>query len=210
MPSPTPARAACPNGQGGGCFGPLAAGTYTTTVFHPVLTYSVPAGWANYEDLPGNFLLTPPGSGLSGVDSGTGDFLGVYASIAVEAPECSGQPARGVARTARAIIDALAARPGIVASTTRSVTIGGLPTLEVDFRMAPGWKGSACSGDHPDVAMITGLAPSDFEHAIGGNTVIRLFLSDTDDGVRAIEIDDVSGGKHLEGFDPVVQSFRFG
>jgi hypothetical protein len=179
-------------------------------VFHPVLTYSVPPGWANYEDLPGNFLLTPPGSGLSGVDSGTGDFLGIYTSVAVEALECTAQPALGVARTANSIIDALAARPGIVASTTRSLTVGGLPTLEVDLRMAPGWKGSACSGDHPDVAVITGLAPSDFEHAIGGKTVMRLFLSDTDSGVQAIEIDDVGGGEHLDAFNPIVQSFRFG
>ena len=32
-------------------------GTYTTVSFMPAITYTVPAGWANGEDLPGNFQL---------------------------------------------------------------------------------------------------------------------------------------------------------
>jgi hypothetical protein len=47
----------CPNPEGQACLGPLAAGTYTTRMFDPAITYPVPAGWRNYEDTPGNFLL---------------------------------------------------------------------------------------------------------------------------------------------------------
>jgi hypothetical protein len=63
--SATPAG--CPNPDGGQCLGPIAAGTYSTVVFGPTITYTVPAGWANYEDLPGNFLLIPPGGDFAGI-----------------------------------------------------------------------------------------------------------------------------------------------
>lgn len=76
------ASPSCPSVHGGKCLGPLAAGTYTTTEFHPQLTYSVPAGWTNCEDLSGNFLLVPPGGTLDGVDAGTSDYVAAYSSAA--------------------------------------------------------------------------------------------------------------------------------
>ena len=63
--------------------------TYTTEIFTPPLTYSVPDdGWFNYEDQPGNFLLVPPGNTLDGVNAGTSDVIGVYTSVV--ASRCSG------------------------------------------------------------------------------------------------------------------------
>ncbi len=41
---------------------------------------TVPAGWANYEDLYGNFLLVPRRGTLKGVNADTGDFIGVFRS----------------------------------------------------------------------------------------------------------------------------------
>src|SRR5262245_64709633 len=54
------ARPTCPNPEGQFCLGRLDAGTYSTVQFQPSLTYTVPAGWGNYEDMAGNFLLVPP------------------------------------------------------------------------------------------------------------------------------------------------------
>jgi hypothetical protein len=68
--------------------GALSAGTYSSSVFQPAITYRVPAGWGNFEDLPGNLLLIPPGGKLSGVDPGTSDYVGVYPRI-----EAKGQSA---------------------------------------------------------------------------------------------------------------------
>ena len=65
--SPGPSTADCPNYEGGLCLGKLDAGTYSTSEFKPKLTYTVPAGWANYEDLRGQFLLVPPRGTLKGV-----------------------------------------------------------------------------------------------------------------------------------------------
>jgi len=50
--------------DGGPCLGELAPGTYMTTVFTPRITYTVTEGWANWEDLPGQVLLVPPGEKL--------------------------------------------------------------------------------------------------------------------------------------------------
>ena len=44
---------ACPNPNGGDCLGEIPQGTHETTTFMPALTYTVPDGWANYEDLKG-------------------------------------------------------------------------------------------------------------------------------------------------------------
>ena len=75
----------CPNSEGGQCLGKLKAGTHKTVVFRPTLTYTVPAGWTNFEDTPGNFLLVPARGALPGVNAGTSDFIGVYTSVAAEA-----------------------------------------------------------------------------------------------------------------------------
>src|SRR5581483_11486337 len=75
----------CPNPDDGmgteRCLGTVTAGTYTTQMFGPRLTYTVPDGWQNLEDLEGNFLLVPPRSKLAGVDATTTDFVGVYTSV---------------------------------------------------------------------------------------------------------------------------------
>ena len=76
-PSPSVASHYCPDPGVGGvntCLGSLQAGTYQTSSFHPPLSYTVPAGWDNEEDLPGNFLVLPPGSTIGGVNLGTSDI----------------------------------------------------------------------------------------------------------------------------------------
>jgi hypothetical protein len=62
------------------CVGALEASTiYKTKSSDLPLTYQVPEpGWSNDEDLPGDFLLVPPRSDLSGVNAGTSDFIRVY------------------------------------------------------------------------------------------------------------------------------------
>ncbi len=79
---------------------------YTTTMFEPTLTYSVPEGWSNMEDLPGNFLLLPPGSTLEGVNAGTSDYLGVYTSV-VPPGHCNGEPSTTVPNTFDGLVEFL-------------------------------------------------------------------------------------------------------
>jgi hypothetical protein len=93
----------------------------------------VPARWDNEEDLPGNFLLLPPGMKLDGVDAGTSDYIGVYTQVAPD-PGCatpSGQP--GDAPHAMAMC--IAGRHDLAATKLRSVKIGGLSGYVVDVHL---------------------------------------------------------------------------
>jgi hypothetical protein len=143
-PTATP-RPRCPvPNRGGACLGPLPAGTYTTVEFLPRITYTVPAGgWTNWEDLPGFFLLVPPGFDLAGVDAGGSDYIGIYASVVAANTDCTESEQPGVEHTAAALAAEFAQRPGLTITTPKPVSVGGLPGLVLDIRLADGWK-KAC------------------------------------------------------------------
>ena len=190
----------CPSLEGGSCLGPLSAGTYTTSVFQPKLTYRVPAGWGNLEDTPGNFLLIPPGGHLAGVNPGTSDYVGVYTRVAVPDPFCA-SPARGVKASPEGIAGWIADQPDLDPTTPRTVSVGGLDGLVLDVKLAKGSDG-AC--------LILGLAPSSLSHGLIRGLTIRLYLLRRA-GTLAIEIDDVKGGgNNLDTYSSVVKNFRFG
>lgn len=219
-PTATP-RPRCPGVDGGACLGDLRPGTYHTDVFIPQLTYTVPAGWANYEDLPGNFLLIPPGGDAAGVNPGTSDFVGVYSGIGAEMRSCTGElPATGVAFEPAAIAAHWAQLPSIKVTGTRPATIGGLSGVVVD--MVPDL---AHNGFCPDATssygyepLLVGVGPADLEHGMIKNLFLRVYLlsrstttaGQTNKSVIAIEIDDLHGGSHLETYSQVASNFTFG
>jgi hypothetical protein len=194
----------CPNPEGGSCLGPLAPGTYTTSRFIPTLTYVVPADWGNFEDLSGNFLLIPPGGDVSGVDPGTSDYVGVYTSIKPETPDCG--PASDVGGSPADIASYFAGHSELQTTKPSQVSIGGLDGVVVDLTLKKG------SHKHL-VCLIVGAPPSGLEHGVGQGLTMRLYLLAQHDplfpGTLAIEIDDVSGGGHLEDYSAVVKNFRF-
>ncbi len=178
-PSSSPSSS-CPNGEGGKCLGPLGAGTYTTVEFRPKLTYRVPTGWANYEDLAGNFLLVPPGGNLPGVNT-TSDFIGIYASIAADAQDCSGRPASGVGLSFSDIASWVTRQPGLSTTQPQQVVIGGLHGEVLDVRMTNGWT-KAChypGGTQPVVPLIVGIGTSGLDHGIEPGIATRLYLLDS-------------------------------
>ena len=137
----TAAPPACPSVHGGVCLGPLEAGTYTTRAFRTPLTYNVPDGWANYEDLPGNFLLVPPSGSLDGVDAGTSDYIGVYDGVAPFSGDCQERPEPSVALTPDAMGAWYASHPGLAVEGPEPVTIGGLDGVVLDLAIAEGESG---------------------------------------------------------------------
>jgi hypothetical protein len=201
-------RPACPDSDGGACLGPLAAGTYSTELFVPQLTYTVPAGWANLEDLPGNFMLLPPGGDLEGVNTGTSDYLGIYSNVSVAAP-CA--EARPTAKGPAAMAAYIASHPEFATSNEHPATVGRLSGVVLDIKLAKSWtKACVLPDGGPAANLISGRAPSDLDHSIGGPLVIRLYLLSDGSEVRAVELDDaLSGGAHLGALDAIVQSVRF-
>jgi hypothetical protein len=179
--------------------GSIPAGTYTTKVFQPTITYHVPSGWGNFEDTPGNFLLIPPGGNLAGVDPGTSDYIGIYTHIIADKPDCSG-PAP-VGDSPSAIANWYSTQRALEISTPQNVSVGGLDGVVFDVKLAKGSQG-AC--------LFEGVAPSSLEHGIGPGLVMRLYLLHRA-GTLAIEVDDApGGGSRLDAYSSVVQEIRFG
>jgi hypothetical protein len=209
LPTPPP----CPNPEGAACLGPIAAGTYTTTVFSPALTYTVPAGWKNFEDTPGNFLLVPARGNLPGVNAGTSDFIGVYTSVAAEKTACAENvPVFGVASKPAAMARWIRRNPGLHATAPRAVTIGHLHGVVLDITQTPGAgvNCGAATGGTRYVAVMMGLAPSGLDHGMIPGLRMRLYLLSYGGGALAIEVDDVrGGGAHIGEYSAVVKRFRF-
>jgi hypothetical protein len=203
---------ACSNPEGGACLGPLEAGTYETSVFEPQITYLVPEGWANYEDLPGNFLLVPPGDDLAGVNAGTSDYIGVYSSIATADAGCEEQAAPGVGTSPSEIAAELTGRLGLTTTAPSPVSVGGLDGVVFDIRLAEDWS-DVCpfAPDLPLVPLIIGVPPSSLHHVMIPELTLRLYLLDRSGSTLAIEVNDASdGGQNLDGYSSIVDQFTFG
>ena len=186
-------RPSCPNNVGGTCLGDLKAGTYETTSFTPDLSYTVPAdGWANMEDLAGNFLLLPPGSNLAGIDAGTADYLGVYTSVA--APDgCTDTPLRdGAPTSAQTFAEWLGQQAGLEVSEPQPATIGRYSGVAVDI--AATGEMPCSDADFHFLPVLVGVDPSSVSHAVIPGYPLRLYLLDHADGILAIEIADAPNG----------------
>jgi hypothetical protein len=190
--------------------GTLAAGTYSTRVFHPAITYTVPAGWKNYEDTPGNFLLVPPRGNLPGVNGGTSDFIGIYSSVA--APKgCEDGTAPGILATPVGYRGWAAHQPGFRNPRFRSVSVGGPSGIVADLRLARGWTKTCIYSDGlPVQPLITGLGVSALDHNVLPGQVTRLYLLDYLEGALAIEVVDIKDAHHLPEYDKLIQTLRFG
>ena len=169
--TPSPARAAatqtsdadpgpaCPHPDGGRCLGRLEPGTYTTVSFMPAITYTVPAGWANGEDLPGNFQL------LLNADR---RYLGIYKNANVPF-KCEEHPDLRLSQTVSDYTRWLRRHPLLHVTTPVPVSIGGLRGVYMDISKAPGTRGKGCTyeGNTGNVPIIVGgRGPAGLHHVI--------------------------------------------
>ncbi|HYN32681.1 MAG TPA: hypothetical protein VES40_08655 [Ilumatobacteraceae bacterium] len=181
----------------------------------PSLTYSVQKGWSNMEDLPGNFLLVPPGASLEGVNPGTSDFIGVYPAVAAPAG-CEERPDPSVETNVAAYLDWLQRQESMLVSEPRPIQLGGMSGTEVDVSLS---DGPVCSD--PNIAdeyalVIIGVGRSSLTHGVVPGYPLRLDLFDMADGeMMAIELADApNGGSDFDDWwaaaADVTNTFRFG
>jgi hypothetical protein len=165
------------------------------------------------EDLPGNFVLIPPGATLAGINAGTSDYLGVYASVAPPS-HCTGLPSDTVPATFAGLVGWLKEDPALIVSNVGDVSVGGLSGTVLDTRMK-GTKGDGCSaGVWAD--LIVGVGNSSLVHSVGPEpgTRTRLYLLQNGNDVLAVEVADVPQGETstadwFETATGVVQSLLF-
>jgi hypothetical protein len=211
-PSPSMARPPCPNVEGGQCLGVLDAGMYETVQFVPDLTYTVPAGWANYEDTPGNFLLVPPESDLAGVNADTSEYIGVYDGVAAASADCEEEPQEGFDPTPEGVVAAYRARDGLVLGDPERITIGGLDGLMIDVSLADDFDGT-CPFDpqgHPLVPMLIGTGPAGLHHVINATFDMQLYLLVGRHGETiGVEVIDHPGDQSMDQMSGIVEDFVF-
>jgi hypothetical protein len=196
----------CPNPNGGQCLGPLEPGTYTTVTFSPAITYTVPAGWTNGEDLPGNFLLQLAGDQR---------YIGIYRDA--NAPyKCEEHPDPDVRQTVSDYTRWLRANPLLHVTKPRPVSIGGLHGVVMDISKAPGTKGKGCTVDTFEgfvPFIVGGRGPASLHHVILDEPGFeeRLYLLRYKHGNVAIEVgpEGSSLPDYLGAVTPILQSLRF-
>ena len=198
----------CTKVFGGTCLGELAAGTHSTSTFRPKLTYTVPVGWTNFQDQPGEVGFVPPGGDWQAVDPEQSDYIGVFTSIRGN-PNCDGKPV-GV-QTPSAFVAMLRGDPRVRVTQQAAATIGGLHGYVLTMRDA-GTTSCPWSQGKPAAPVIAGLAPTPtgMAHEVPPPPgFMRLYLLGYKRGTLGIEVDEIKSGSKLDAYSAVVRSFRF-
>ncbi len=193
-PAPTPAPSALP------------PGTYTSSAFQPAVTYTVPAGWRIASDSADYFALQPLASDLTGIHF----FRDPLAASQDAACPTSAEP--GVGKLSLEMATWIRGLPGIIASSPRIVTVGGLRGVELDLALNSGWTASCpFANGIPTVPLFVGAGS--LRWAIAGNERLRIDLLDVPDGGTVVVDVDAFDGTLMDGLlaaaVPIVQSLSF-
>jgi hypothetical protein len=194
----------------GTCLGEVSAGTHSTSSMQPKVTYTVPVGWTNFTDHPGNFGLFPPGGDFNSLDSGFSDRVDAFTSIATAREGC--EQGAGAFHTPEAFVRWLHGERGLAPFTAKKASVGGLSGYVVDLRVRPGFKHRCPGVPVPLQQILTGLPPSPtgLAFAIDPQNEMRLYLLHYKKGTLGIVITDVRGDSRIKGYDKIVRTFRFG
>ena len=213
-------RMDCPT-EDDNCIGPVDAGTYGSQFIDPfvlgeawsprygAVTYTVPGGWLNRSDFPGEFVLAPEGAPGSTQVAIVSDVV-----VSSRADNCSEDQDPDAGTTAEEIVAALS-RPGVTVSTPVAVTIGGLSGLRVDLALDEGWTTPCPWSEDRPYAMLFVDRPVESGFAWGLDADIQMrtfFLNIDEDRAILIDIETASAAEQADVVDEataVVESFVF-
>jgi hypothetical protein len=201
--SAAPAAPASPSGPAPS---PLAPGTYTSVAFKPAVTFTVPAGWENPDDVPGYLLIRPLGDENNGIH-----FFAAPTALA-QAATCPTSAEPNVGTSSIQLIAWIRSLKGLRVSTPAMATIGGLPATSLDLSIAAGWTTSCpFANGLPTVPLLFG-APS-LRWVIAGAEQLRLYFVDVPGGgLVVVDLDSFDGAGFsglLSAAAPVVKSLKF-
>jgi hypothetical protein len=202
----------CPSPHGGDCLGELGAGTYSTSVFAPSITYTVPDGWTNLEDLPGNFLLVRLADPVVDPQFELQNFFGIYRDVLAPMQTCDEGADPSVGMSAREFTAWLAGLPELVSTDPEPVSVGGLDGYVVD--VTSGEMDTWCPELPPIVPVLVGGGVSSLHHVVFEGATERIYVLDYEDGNVVIEVGQVPGEtsfeEYVEAVQPIIDSLWFG
>jgi hypothetical protein len=185
----------------------MPAGTYTSTLFQPAVTFTVPDGWAMPLDTPPYLQLIPAGSEVLGI------HLFRDPVAASQDPACPATPEPGVGTTSTELVAWLRGRPGLVVGTPVMATVGGLRGVSIDVAIRNGWTTSCpFAGGSPTVPLITSKTAA-YHWVIVGNERLRFYVLDLPGGGTVIvDVDAYDGTQYdalIRSAAPIVRSMQF-
>jgi hypothetical protein len=213
-------RSDCPN-PGTWCLGNIEAGDHRSAVFNPFLTfdswsfdygrlsYTVPPGWGNDEEDRTLYVLSKQGRGEDAsiwLLSDEGAHL-----QGATCPENQVDPR--VVRTTAALSAWIRSLPGLVASATTPVTVGGVSGLYLDLTV-DGGKARACPGSpDPTVQLFADTDGNEHDVRVHGDVPMRVYLLDLGDGRSLVMfvngVDKATYDALLPEATSIIDSFQF-
>jgi hypothetical protein len=187
--------------------GPTAmpAGTYTSKVFQPATTFTVPDGWVLAADEPSYLQLHPVESDVIGIHL----FRDPVAASQDKTCPTTAEP--GVGKTSTELITWIRGLKGLVVGSPVLATIGGLPGQAIDIGIAADWTQSCSFANGlPTVPL---LMNADIDRwVIAGGERLRLYLLDLPaGGTLLVDLDDFNGSQIsqlISAAGPIVKSLQ--
>lgn len=185
----------------------LPAGTYTSVVFEPAVTFTLPDGWAKTADQPSYLALYPAGNDLAGI------HLFRDPLPASQAETCPTTAEPGVGTLSSELSAWIRDRPGLDVSAPRMVSVGGLRGVELDLRIRAGWVVSCPFANGVPTAPLFVGRDGGLRWVVAGSERLRLSLLDVPGGgTVVVDIDafaDDQWDALLAAARPIVASMEF-
>jgi hypothetical protein len=185
----------------------LAPGSYTSVAFQPAVTYTVPSGWRVATDSATYFALQPVTSEIVGIH-----FFRDPLAASQDAA-CPTTPEPGVGTLALELAAWIRSLPGMVASSPRMVTVGGLRGVELDLALNTGWTASCPFANGVPTVPLFVDKDGGLRWVVAGNERLRLSLLDVPGGGTVVVDVDAFDGTLMDDLlaaaTPIVQSLEF-
>jgi hypothetical protein len=198
----------------------LAAGTYTSSLFVPPVTYTVPAGWIRTLDVRGELDLKFGAGGQYTYPDGLTfhDAVSIFRRPVAES-STSLAPLSGVGTKANDLAQWLVGHPDLVASAPTHVVIGGVDAFRLVLSLPTGIRTAPdhCTSDHGEPRCESLFISSDpaatYGFGLVGPETAVVYLLDLPSGDTVmVVIDDVDGVDQpglVAAATPVVESLAF-
>lgn len=183
----------------------MPAGTYTSKVFQPATTFTVPAGWVLASDEPTYLQLHPVETDVVGIHL----FRDPVAASQDKACPATAEP--GVGKTSTELVAWMRGLKGLVVGSPVLVTVGALHGESVDIGLAADWTQSCSFANGlPTVPLL--MNPDIDRWVIAGGERLRLYLLDLPGGgTLAVDLDDFDGSQIAQlitSASPIVKSLQ--
>ena len=189
------------------CAGNLAAGTHRSSVFQPIATYDVPTGWRNIYDGPSQYSIDSLDIPAPRIDVVT------LVAIPEQGPNCSGSRRQGVGNRVQDWVSFFTTHPGLVASESRTVAVGGQRAVQVTVKVAPTWKEECGIPPEPGVVLLTNSGGDPSRYWWIGSSAVTFTMIDVGGETVMVVVESRFPEIHQRQMDfamPVIETFRFG